>query len=160
VRLHCMFLSLSLSLSHLRTSHCLESLQKRNEIASSWQLRLRDSSSPWWSEGKGRFIFHLCVFSMHRCVPAADYETAGFQFRRKANIVARPAESKIRFFTPSLSPFLSLSLSLSLLSGAYCTVRTVKRTVYGTKWSRMNRSTSDGCISQVSRQKAVTSSRN
>lgn len=79
---------------------------------------------------KERFIFYL---RLYLCTDCGRGEAVEFQFCRKANIVARSPESKI---PPSLSLFFAALIA-----------RYVKSNVYGTKWSRMNRSTSDGCIS-------------
>lgn len=70
----------------------------------------------WWmrrgftSLEKRAFYILPTRISVHR-VPTAGEEAVGFQFCRKANIVARPSESK----------------TLLLSRDAYCTVRKVKR---------------------------------
>lgn len=91
---------------------------------------------------KRAFYILATRISVHS-VPTASEEAVGFQFCQKANIVARPSESKI----------------LLLSRDAYCAVRKVKR-IQNEMVKDKPKHVRRGCISQVSRQKAVTSSRN
>ena len=139
--------SLYVSSFSLYASH--QKVDLGNEILFWRMARTGGGNSP--RSRKERFIFYLRGGISVRHVPTAGEEAVGFQFCRKANIVARPPESKTPLSLPLLLPLFLLC--------AYC-AEYVKSNVYRTKWSRMNQSTSDGCISQVSRWKAVTSSCN
>lgn len=119
---------------------CMRRIKK-----SIWKTKLYfggyDEDSP--RSRKERFIFYIRVYL---CTDCRRRGAVGFQFCRKANIVARSPELKI----PTLS---------SLPRSAYCALRKVKRI--------RNEMVKDELkhvrrlyLSLVSRQKAVTSSRN